>query len=226
MQSKVTPPRHKSNAFNCAHCGAFAQQEWSDILMLSYARNGNTAAIRTDLVMGGYSTSFCGVCRKPSFRQAQSLVWPQALTAHAPAEDCPEDVKLDYDEARNIFGGSPRASAALLRLAIQKLCVHLNQRGKDLNADIGELVKTGLPVKIQQALDIVRVTGNNAVHPGEIRIDDDPTIALNLFYLVNVIVENMITQPRQIAEKFGALPDRAREQIARRDGQLNTQTNP
>jgi hypothetical protein len=141
-------------------------------------------------------------------------------------EDFPDDVKLDYDEARNIFGGSPRASAALLRLAIQKLCVHLGQKGKNLNDDIGELAKAGLPVKIQQALDIVRVTGNNAVHPGEIKIDDDPAIALNLFYLVNVIVENMITQPRQIAEKFGALPDRAREQIARRDGQLNTQTNP
>lgn len=221
MAPKVNPPIYRSNAFDCAHCGAYAQQECSEILMLYSSRNGNSVAIRTELPIGGYSASYCKVCRKPSFWREQSMVWPQALLPPGSVEDCPADVKLDYEEARNIFSGSPRASAALLRLAIQRLCIHLGQKGENLNEDIGKLVKAGLAPKVQQALDIVRVTGNNAVHPGEIKIEDDPEIALNLFFLVNVIIENMITQPRQIAEKFGTLPDSAREQIERRDGHAN-----
>lgn len=217
-------PAYGKMAFQCPHCGVSAQQVWSETYMLNGLTQDGNGAIRHSLSMRGYEFSYCIACAKPSLWVARNLVWPTALAAPAAVEDCPEDVKVDYEEARDIFIGSPRASAALLRLAIQKLCVHLGQKGKQLNDDIGELVKAGLPVKIQQALDIVRVTGNNAVHPGEIKIDDDPEIALNLFYLVNVIVENMITQPRQIAEKFGALPDRAREQIAQRDGaQVNLQ---
>jgi hypothetical protein len=40
--------------------------------------------------------------------------------------------------------------------------------------DIGELVKAGLPLEIQQSLDIVRVVGNNQVHPGILDVRDDP----------------------------------------------------
>jgi Domain of unknown function (DUF4145) len=221
MVQKIVPPTFQANAFNCPHCGAYAQQEWSQLEM-THSRQGNTRNVRMDLPLTGFDFSYCKVCRQPSLWVRQGLVWPSALVPPPPAEDCPPDVKVDYDEARNIFQGSPKASAALLRLAIQKLCVHLGRKGKDLNGDIGELVRSGLPIKIQQALDIVRVTGNNAVHPGEIKIDDDPEIALNLFFLVNVIIENMITQPRQISEKFGSLPEGAREQIERRDGSGST----
>jgi len=130
----------------------------------------------------------------------------------------PEDVLADYREAADVFARSPRASAALLRLAVQKMCVALGKSGKNINDDIAALVRDGLPARIQKALDVVRVIGNNAVHPGEISIEDKPETAQALFGLLNLITDAMITQPRQIDELYGALPKGAREQIDKRDG--------
>jgi hypothetical protein len=106
---------------------------------------------------------------------------------------------------------------ALLRLCIEKLMAALGEKGKDLNDDIASLVAQGLPVQVQQALDIVRVTGNNAVHPGRIDLKDDKATATTLFNLVNLIVENRIAQPSHIRAMFNSLPPGALEQIKRRD---------
>jgi hypothetical protein len=86
-----------------------------------------------------------------------------------------------------VFGASPRSSAALLRLAIQKLCKHLGFPGDNINADIKAMVGQGLAVQVQRALDIVRVIGNEQVHPGVLDVRDDPEMATRLFELVNFI---------------------------------------
>lgn len=91
------------------------------------------------------------------------------MSAPPPHSDAPESIRIDYEEARAVFGSSPRSSAALLRLAIQKICIELGLPGKNLNEDISKLVEKGLPVRIQQSLDIVRVVGNEQVHPGRRR---------------------------------------------------------
>ena len=112
---------------------------------------------------------------------------------------------------------SPRGSAALLRLCIQKLCKHLGKTGDNLNADIANLVKDGLDARIQKALDIVRVVGNNAVHPGQIDLTDDKDIASKLFRLINMIADSMITQPKHVDEFYDLLPESSKTQIKKRD---------
>lgn len=104
----------------------------------------------------------------------------------------------------------------MLRLAIQKMCMEITNE-KNLNDAIGELVKQGLPVQVQRALDIVRVIGNNQVHPGTLDVRDDPEMALRLFELVNIIVEDRIARPKHIEELYGKLPEGARKQIEERD---------
>lgn len=136
----------------------------------------------------------------------------------APAHgDMPRSVVGEYNEARSVFGRSPRAAVALLRLAIQKLMVELGEKGDNINDDIKSLVATGLPALVQQALDFCRVVGNNAVHPGEIDLNDTPEMGQHLFEMINFIIEDRITRPKQIAALYEKLPEKAREAIVRRD---------
>jgi hypothetical protein len=137
-----------------------------------------------------------------------------------PHPDMPNHIKEDYEEARVVFNTSPRSSSALLRLALQKLCVELGGKGRNLNEDIANLVKNGLPRHIQQALDIVRVIGNESVHPGMIDVRDDPDIAKGLFMLVNEIVEDQIGKLRKeadIEQRYKSLPKSKTDAIETRD---------
>ena len=105
----------------------------------------------------------------------------------------------------------------MLRLAIQKLCQQLGESGENLNDDIGELVKKGLSSKIQKSLDIVRVIGNESVHPGQINVGDNKETAYKLFELINLIAHAMITQPKEIDNLYNTLPKEKLDGITERD---------
>jgi hypothetical protein len=130
----------------------------------------------------------------------------------------PDDVRADYLEAASVFGRSPRATAALLRLALQKLMVALSLPGKKIDADIATLVAGGLPEEVQQALDYLRVIGNESVHPGELDLNDTPELAHALFGMLNFVVEDRIERPRTIARLYGEIPAKNRGWIKERDG--------
>lgn len=150
-----------------------------------------------------------------------SRIFPQVdLSIPEPHVDLPHEVGDDYIEAYRIFNRSPRGASALLRLAIQKLCKALGESGKDINSDIAKLVKKGMPSHIQQALDIVRVIGNFAVHPGELDIRDNPEIAKQLFSLINEIVEDRISKMKKhdrILTLYTNLPQDKLDAIKNRD---------
>ena len=96
------------------------------------------------------------------------------------------------------------------------LCSELGESGNNINADIASLVSKGLPDAVQQSLDVVRVTGNNAVHPGQIDTDDIEVVS-NLYGLINVIIEYMISLPNRVSGMYSALPQSSRDAIERRD---------
>jgi hypothetical protein len=152
------------------------------------------------------------------------LVFPNQLSAPLAHPDLPQECKADYDEARNVLDLSPRAAAALLRLVTEKLCrkvcddaIPESSKGKKLNTLIGEMVSRGLPASVQQALDTLRVIGNECVHPGTMDVKDNRETALHLFGLVDVVVEQTITQPKKIAALYGTLPTGAVDAIKKRD---------
>ncbi len=220
-------PEFNKDEFNCPNCGVFSHQIWEHYDYDSSYIGANLVTI-TDGVKIRISSSgkkvialsiaYCANCKEHSVWAEEKLVHPAMSTAPLPVKNMPDEVLKDFNEARDVFEKSPKASAALLRLAIQKLCKILGGEGKNIDDDIGFLVREkGLPEKIQKALDIVRVVGNNAVHPGTINIDDNPEIAMSLFKLVNLIVDTMINQPLEIDELYDILPEGAKKSIEKRD---------
>lgn len=161
--------------------------------------------------------STCYECKKPAIWLYQSLIYPQTGEVPPANKDLPEPIRRDYDEAGAILNASPRGAAALLRLAIQKLCIHLGEPGENLNKDIGALVAKGLSGTVQKALDAVRVIGNNAVHPGKIEMTDNREAAETLFRLVNLIAEKMISEQKHVDEFYDGLPEGIRLEIERRN---------
>lgn len=206
--SQYVAPARNLQAFTCPHCGVYAHQRWTAL----YNGKGEFA-----LPVGELATSMCVHCKLLAVWHGDIPLYPHASTAPLPSEDMPEDVAADFCEARDVLALSPRSSAALLRLALQKLCVHLGEKGENINHDIGKLVEKGLSPQIQQAMDSVRVIGNNAVHPGEMDMHDNYDIALRIFSLLNIVVQEMITRPREIAELYGNLPQSQRDAIEKRD---------
>jgi hypothetical protein len=207
LADQQAPARSKT-AFICPHCGAYAHQEWYDLLI----QNPAFGYMSVDS-----ATSKCAHCGKFAFWIDERLFYPAKQQGPPPHPEMPEEPRADYIEAREIVGISPRGACALLRLALQKLCKKLGEKGKDLNTDIANLVRKGLRVEVQQALDSLRVIGNNAVHPGEFDVTDDLETATALFECMNVIVEQLVAQPRRMDELYKKLPQGAREQVEKRD---------
>lgn len=161
--------------------------------------------------------SSCFNCKKQALWVQTEMVYPQYIDASPANPDMSADIRRDYEEACAILGYSPRGAAALARLSIQKLCKELGKPGKNINDDIGALVADGLDKRIQQALDVVRVVGNQAVHPGQIDLRDDRSTAEMLLRLVNMIIDRLVSEPKHILELYNNLPEGALKGIEDRD---------
>ncbi|HEX5990714.1 MAG TPA: DUF4145 domain-containing protein [Solirubrobacterales bacterium] len=201
-------PHLNGDSFHCMNCGVLAQQMWQRL------RSGHSA------YYPGYSLCTCRNCNTESLWNVREerCVDPVIGGGPRPHVEMPGDVKADYEEARRIVGQSPRGACALLRLSVQKLCKDLGEKGENINEDIKSLVQKGLPEEVQEAMDSLRVIGNNAVHPGEMDLTDDLETATALFNLLNFVVEEMIAKPKRRRGVFANLPLGVREAIKKRDG--------
>ncbi|MER9456086.1 DUF4145 domain-containing protein [Mesorhizobium sp. M0478] len=233
---KFIPPSRKATAFNCPHCQVLTTQYWYRVGAAEFP-DGETPesshtlvsrliADRVVISPGGSEhgavpvhnihLSKCMECKEVTVWVRDTIAHPSTGPAPLPNPDLSEDIRRDYNEASTILDLSPRGAAALVRLCIQKLCKELGQPGKNINDDIATLVKAGLDSRIQKALDVVRVIGNNAVHPGSFDRDDRAT-AESLFRLLNLIADKTISEQKHVDEVYATLPPNALAAIEARD---------
>lgn len=242
-------PEYGNNKFQCPHCNTVASQEWftannagstaKDIVqhlyfnyrpsIRDYAQECIVSFLKEidagfqknfyKFVPQGLSVATCSSCGDFTLWVNKEIVYPKKTTLPPPNEDLNEDIKALYLEASSILVDSPKGATALLRLALQKLLEQVGKSGKNINSDIKSLVAEGMSPKIQQALDLLRVIGNNAVHPGQINLDDNAEIAQNLFGILNFIAEELITKPKELENLYADLiPSDTQDHIKQRDG--------
>ena len=211
MKTAHYPPEFQKAEFNCMHCGVYSAQKWDSETTHIYPGGNYSDHI-------GLYQCYCRHCGGYSIWREGDILIPASSTAPLPHPDLPAECEGDFSEARAVLSKSPKAAAALLRLCVQRLLVHLGGDGKHINSDIKGLVDLGLPPLVQQALDYCRVVGNNAVHPGEINVNDSPEIANSLFEMINFIVEDRIARPKEVEALYSSLPQGARDAIDKRDG--------
>lgn len=196
-------PSLKKRSFDCPHCSVYSTHSWADVMVRFGVSN--------------FKTSLCEHCYGIAFWSDKGeMLFPKTKMRY-PNKDLSEEIKKDFLEASSIVSGSPRGACALLRLCIQKLCLELGEN-RNLDTAIKNLVSKGLPVLLQQALDTVRVIGNEAVHPGELDLKDDKETAESLFGIVNFIADKMISEPKKIEQLFNKIPEKKRREIDVRDG--------
>jgi hypothetical protein len=212
MAQPFKSPEANTKAFNCPHCHAFAQQHWFELKRATSVGYADTP----------FEASRCTNCGEWLYWYNEAIVVPDVSSAPPANDDLNGDIKKDYAEAASIVAKSPRGAAALLRLCLQKLCKQLGEEGKNIDRDIGSLVSKGLDIRVQQALDIVRVIGNESVHPGEIDLRDNPETAGMLFTLVNAIADQMITQPKLRDDLYKRLPQAKLDGIAARNAKARS----
>lgn len=240
MKSYIKPERHKKS-FTCPHCNAISLQSWvnknlivsgnyqgvkqydlSDSKKLvGYIPGGNYKTSNSDQeILNTIDISICTNCTKSTIWIDGKLLFPNALQVPDANTNMPEKVRQVYYEAAEVFNISVKSSGALLRLAIQYLCKELGY-DCDINEAIKKMVAKGLDERVQKSLDIIRVIGNNAVHPGEINLDEEKETVMSLFNLLNFIVEEMISKENEINKIFAALPQKNLEAINKRDNFTN-----
>ena len=148
----------------------------------------------------GTAFSICSGCGRHSIWLNEVLLYPETISVENPNEDLSNAIKKDYREAANILGKSPKAAAALLRSATEKLCLQIGGSEKKSLADnIKSLIEEGkIPKKLKPALETLRIVGNHATHPGFMDDQDNAAIAIELFEVVNQIADIAISKPNRI----------------------------
>lgn len=239
MSNKFVEPKFDKDAFTCPHCQVLSQMTFAVPFRIQQGLCNNLEKLRQDILKiksyitenidndiknmaefatfyGQYVNAFA-ICQNPSCQKIsiwidEKMVYPKPRLTPLPNDDLPDDIKADYEEASLIVQDSPRGACALLRLALQKLMMHL---GKDKNLDrvIKNLMQENIDEDLRKALDSVRVVGNSAVHPNELEIRDKPEIAFQLFKLINFIANEVLTSRKEIREFYNEnIPDTAKRE--------------
>ena len=235
-QENYIAPEFEKEAFHCPRCNVYAHQTWHSayisgvISVISGEITTLKPALLEDVSLSDSDAAYtfvetlkltlCSHCGELSFWIREKLVDPPKITAPLAHQDMPTSVSEYYNEAREISASSPRAAAALLRIAAKKLCESLGENESNLNRAIGNLNRKGLPRDVIMSLDTVRIVGNEGgAHEGQIDLtgQDNREIVDRLFRLINFIVEKTITEPRVIESTFGSLPENKRQAAEKRD---------
>jgi len=124
-KEKYFPPILGEAKYHCPHCNVYAKQFWSHVLASEDFQWHSFVDNRSrfnEWFPEEWSVSKCEHCGNLVLWYKEDIIYPKKILVENPNSDLTQEIQNDYLEAARVFNESPRASAALLRLALQKLC--------------------------------------------------------------------------------------------------------
>jgi hypothetical protein len=107
-----------------------------------------------------------------------------------------EEVSEDFEEAAAILNKFPRGAAALTRVCIQNMMPLLKENAKNLDENISSLVRKGLKVEIQQAMDVLQVVRKSPLQTTEFDLKEENETVKKFFNSLERILERrMLKKP-------------------------------
>jgi hypothetical protein len=228
METKNVHPEIDKESFNCPHCKALTHHFWSEVY---WYLNGPKQSSKTLTCAMDFKIAQCYTCNKYSIWRCKPRITSELDTADIyemiypinlsyfpdPNDDLANEIKEDYLEAGKVLKDSPRGACSLLRLSLEKLINQVEPGSGNIDFKIKKLVEKGLETPIQEALDLTRVIGNEAVHAGTLDLKGNKETALILFETINLISEKLISLPKRINGAYKSLPPEKLDAIKKRD---------
>jgi hypothetical protein len=141
----------------------------------------------------------CEVCKTASLRvmgdwgDKPQQVYPELKKLSG----VPDAVKRSYDEARKVRRVSAIAFIALIRRALEYLCIDQRAVGRDLKEQLDYLSKNGIiPENLAKMAQEIRFFGNLGIHATQAKIDYADVHIVEDFYLA--IIEYVYIAPEKL----------------------------
>lgn len=155
----------------CPHCSVEIHEGFSsDSLNSGYvmgALNGRPTQFTVlHMVCPACKNAIVSLVMVSDKQKQEWLVYPMGTRRNPAAVEVPPELAEDFNEAGQVLGDSPKASAALSRRCLQALLRLQGFTQKDLAPAItAVLASKALPSWLSENLDVVRNIGNFAAHP-------------------------------------------------------------
>ncbi len=135
-------PRVNTYAFNCLHCGVYAKQDWYFTFVYGNADKDNPNQTYNRKKLEEMKVSKCTHCDDIVIWSRENMLIPRGMEVQEPPGDVPDKIKEIYIVAGKVFNDSPRASGALIRMALELLLQFINKNDLGLDKNITELIKS------------------------------------------------------------------------------------
>ena len=244
---RYVPPGPDKRSFTCPRCGVVAQQKWYPLLYdpgdwIAWISKWAQAISRerdyssfdqflkqvselpsvlipvTELPQNRLTIAFCQHCHRFTLWLGDAMIYPRVGEAPPPHEEMPPQIRKLYEEARGVLPASPRASAALLRVALEGLLEEAGYRQGRLADRLEKAREDGkLSAGTYELAEVLRYAGNAAAHYEPWKIDpsqgeEDRKMVYRLFVFINDVTEELIAKPRLDEEAMRKINERVREE--------------
>ena len=169
---------------NIKEIDQFVERLKKNQLTYEYQKHPQSLKVR----MANLHISKCHSCNDFSLWVGGLLVFPTKI------DRTPELAEEDLEEAAAILNKFPRGAAALMRVCIQKLVLLLEDNGEQLNQHVSSLVRKGLEVEMQQAMEVLQVLRSDPSQLNPLESQADRETALRFLDSLKAVLERRMLQ--------------------------------